>query len=224
MKFRKPQFIPLLFIVGATLLFCGLGTWQLQRLAWKNDIIAEMAQKEQMPILGTLPQSLDGLEYRHVALTGTFAYDKALHLIGRQQGADVGYFMLTPFTLDDDGRVILVNRGFAPPGKEAKPQGLQTVHGIIRPARAKRFFAPENMPQKNVWFYEDFDAISQATMLAITPLIVEATGEAKPNEYPIPGDGKIVLRNDHLHYAITWFLLAVIGLVMFAVYHRKAEE
>jgi surfeit locus 1 family protein len=160
---------------------------------------------------------------RKMSLTGTFQYDKVLHLIGRQMGEDVGYFMLTPFTLDDDGRVILVNRGFSPEGKEARPEGLQTVEGIIRPLRQKRMFAPSNHSEKNIWFYEDVPAMSNLTGLALLPLVVEVVGEQKTGVYPIPGDGKIILRNDHLVYAITWFTLALIGLIMFAFYHKEKE-
>lgn len=223
MKFRKPQLIPLLFIICATLLLGSLGAWQLQRLSWKLEQLEKVNAAQSQPILGDLPHELNGLDYHRVALTGRFHYDKTLHLIGRQMGEDMGFFMLTPFTLDDDGRTILVNRGFSPVGRESRPEGVQTVEGIIRPLRQKRLFAPTNHPEKNIWFYEDIPAMSQATDLVLLPLAVEVTGEQKAGEYPIPGDGKIILRNDHLMYAITWFALALVGLVMFAFYHREKE-
>ena len=222
-EFRKPQLIPLLFIIAATITFTIFGMWQLQRLAWKNAIVEDVARAQQSPALGTLPPALDDLNYRKVKLTGTFMYDKVLHMIGRQEGNFPGYFMITPFALEDDGRIILVNRGFAPVDKESRPQGLQTVEGIIRPFREKRFFAPSNVPEKNVWFYEDISAMSSATGLAFSPIMVEvvATAGTPKNIFPIPGNGKVLLRNDHLGYAITWFSLAIIGLIMFAFYHRK---
>lgn len=220
-NFRKPQFIPLLFIIAATVTLVSLGVWQLERLGWKNRIVADVEHAQSLPPLDRLPDDLSGLEYRKVALTGQFKYDKALHMIGRQHGNFPGYFIVTPFELKDDGRIILVNRGFAPPGKESRPESPQTVEGVIRPPREKRFFAPENIPQKNVWFYENIPAMSQATGLDLSPLIVEVVGKEEKGVYPVPSDGRIYLRNDHLGYAITWFSTALIGIIMFAFYHRK---
>ena len=221
MQFRKPELIPLIFIIFAVTLLTGLGMWQLQRLAWKNAEIQKIQVAQAMSVLGTLPQELDGLDYRRVILTGTFIHDKTMHMVGHPQGAGDGFYIVTPFKLEDDGRIIIINRGFSPKDMESKPEGLQTVAGIIRPARMKRYFSPENQPEKNVWFYEDISAMSKTTSLELTPLIVEAVGEAQKDVYPMPHDGKISLRNDHFNYAITWFGLAIIGVVMFAFYQRK---
>lgn len=224
MRLRKPDTIPLLFITGTLALLLSLGFWQVQRLQWKNAQLASIEQAQALPILGTLPQDTNGLEYRHVALTGAFLNDKSFHLVGHPQGAGQGFYIVTPFTLDDDGRVILVNRGFSENNRESKPEGPQTVSGIIRPLRQKRMFMPDNAVSKNVWFYEDVDAMSKASGLSLTPVMIEATGTPERNVFPIPSDGKIVIRNDHLNYAITWFSLALIAVVMFILYHRIAEE
>lgn len=223
MQFRKPELIPLLFIIGAVVVLMGLGIWQVERLQWKNAMIARIEAAQALPALGTLPQDVDGLDYRNVALTGTFIHDKSLHLAGHPEGEGMGFYLVTPFKLEDDGRIILINRGFSPLDKESKPSGMQTVPGIIRPPRHKRYFSPGNRADKNVWFYEDIPAMSQATGLMLTPIVVEATGAREKGVYPLPSDGKIALRNDHLNYAITWFSLAIIGLVMFGVYYKKGK-
>ncbi|MEK6746310.1 MAG: SURF1 family protein [Pseudomonadota bacterium] len=222
-NFRKPQLIPLLFIITSTITLTSFGVWQVERLQWKNALVKQIEQVQQFPPLQTLPTDLNNLEYRKIILTGVFKYEKVLHLIGRQKGNFPGFFMLTPFELENDGRIILVNRGFSPKDKETKPEGLQTIEGVIRPPREKRYFAPENMPEKNVWFYENIQAISQATGLSISPLIVEQVGKEKKGEFPIVGDGKINLKNDHLGYAITWFATALIGIIMFGFYYRKSR-
>lgn len=224
LRFRKPERIPLLFIIAAELLLVGLGIWQVERLQWKNAIIERIAEAELEPTLGNLPQEVGGLDYRSVALTGEFLHGKALHEVGGKQGSGPGFFVLTPFKLDDDGRIILINRGWSPADKESKPEGLQTVHGIIRPLRVKRFILPDNRPDKNVWFDENISAMSQATGLALLPILVEAVGLEEKDVYPIPSNGKVGLRNDHLGYAITWFSLAAIGLIMFGFYHRAEEK
>lgn len=226
MRLRKPETIPLLFIITATLLLTSLGIWQVQRLQWKNEQAAQVKLAQEKPALGYLPQEIDmlqnpgDLDYRNVVLTGRFVYNRTLHRIGHIQDEGMGFFLLTPLVLEDDGRIVLVNRGFSPKDKESRPKGVQTVRGIIRPLREKRLFSPENKPQNNLWFYEDIPAMGKATQLPLLPVMVEATGKREFEVYPVPHDGTIVLRNDHLNYAITWFSLAIIGLVMFIIYHR----
>ena len=221
MQFRKPELIPLLFMICAVTLLSALGVWQLQRLQWKNGEIEKIEAAQEMPALGTLPENLGGLEYRRVSLTGTYLNDKAMQRVGHPQDAGAGFYIVTPFELEDDGRVILVNRGFSPVGKESKPEGLQTLVGIIRPTRQKRYFSPDNQVDKNLWFYEDVGAMSQASGVTLTPLVVEAVGTVEKDVYPTPHDGKVSLRNDHMNYAITWFSLAAIGVGMFGFYQRK---
>jgi len=221
MQFRRPELIPTLFFISAFATMCVLGVWQLERLAWKENILAEIDKTRDMPALGTLPQDINGLTYRKVALTGKFLYDHTIHMIGRQEGMSLGFHMVTPLALEDDGRVILVDRGFSPVGQESKPQGPVTVVGILRPLREKRYFAPENMPEKNIWSYEDMDKIEAMIGQKPLPLVVEATGTPQKDVFPIPNEGKIIFRNDHLGYAVTWFGLAAVSLVMFGAYYRK---
>ena len=223
MKFRKPELIPLVFIIIAFATLFSLGVWQVQRLQWKNGMITRIEQAQTLPVLGTLPQDVSDLDYRKVLLTGTFLYDKTLLMVGHPQDSAPGFFIMTPFVLEDDGRTVLINRGYSPKDKESKPEGPQTVAGIIRPARIKRTFSPDNHPEKNVWFYEDMPAMSKAAGVELTPIVIEATGEAKKDVYPMPSDGKFSLRNDHLNYAITWFSLALISLVMFGFYQYQPK-
>lgn len=185
--------------------------------------MAEVTKVQAMPTLASLPQEINDLTYRKVMLTGKFLYDHTFHLIGRQQGMDMGFYMLTPLELDDDGRIILVNRGFSPLGKESKPEGLVTVEGLLRPVREKRYFVPENMPEKNVWTHEDLNKIGELLGKKPLPLIVEAIGKEEKDVFPIPNDGAVIFRNDHLGYALTWYALALVSIVMFGTYYRKKK-
>lgn len=221
MHFRKPELIPSLFIVFSTLVLFSLGTWQVKRLELKQATLAQIEQAKSEEILGNLPAMLTELDYRQVRLTGHFVHDKAFHLVGNKQGAGAGFFIVTPFVLEDDGRTILVNRGFSPLDKEMKPEGAQTIEGIIRPLRERRAFMPKNQPEKNVWFFEDIEAMSTLSGLPLEALLVEVVGQREKDVYPIPSDGRVILRNDHLQYAITWYLLGIIGVVMFGFYHRE---
>ncbi len=224
MTFRKIELIPTLFLIGSLAMFITLGSWQMERLVWKQRVIAESDAAKAAPALATLPEDISNLTYHRVLLTGTFLHDKTIHLIGRQQGMDVGYYIVTPFSLEDDGRIILVNRGFSPLNKESKPEGIVTIEGILRPAREKRYFAPENMADKNIWSYEDMDKIATVLGKKPLPLVVEALGKYERDVYPIPNDGTFIFRNDHLGYALTWYGLGVVSVVMFVAYYRKKKS
>ncbi len=224
MRFRKPELIPLLFIIAAVGLCATLGIWQLERLAWKQSLIADIETAQAEPLLKTLPKTLDGLNYRKVELSGKFLADKSLHRVGSRQNERPGVMLLTPFRLQD-GRVILVNRGFAPSDKLSELKTPKTITGVLRPAHGKRaFFIPDNQPQRNLWLYEDIAEMSAATQLELLPLIIEAIGKYEKDVYPIPSDGKIALRNDHFGYAITWFSLALVGIILFGIYYRVPEK
>ena len=217
MTFRKPEWIPLIFIICSTVLLGGLGMWQLERLVWKNTLIAGIEKAQAEPVLHTLTDE----PYRRVELSGQWRLDKTIHVVGKPQFVEGnGYFLLTPLVLPD-GKTILVNRGWAPREWKENAAKKATVRGIVRPLREKRLFSPANFPDKNIWFYEDINAMAQASGLALEPAVIEAIGERKSDTYPYPSDGKINLRNDHFGYAITWFSLAFIGIIMFGAYHRK---
>ena len=170
------------------------------------------------------------LTYRKVELRGWFVYDAVYHVVAAPIGPTAGFNMVTPFRLetppsivyephDFERSIILVDRGFAPVGKESRPFGIQTVTGFLRPPKQKKLFSPENQPDKNLWFYEDPAATSQSL-----PLVIEATGPRELGVWPMPSEGKITVRNDHLGYAITWFSLAIIAVIMFAFYRRSPSN
>lgn len=193
----------------------------MQRLQWKTTILAKIEALQNEIPLSALPETLDdSVLYHKVELSGTFMHDQKFLMVGSKQHEGPGFFVVTPFILENDGRMILVNRGFAPEDDETQPQGPQIVTGIIRPNRKKRLFMPDNKQERNVWFYEDLPAMSKRIGTQLEPLIIEQTGSKEKDVYPIPSDGKIIMRNDHLYYAITWFSVCFIGLFMFAVYHR----
>lgn len=233
MTTSKKYIVPIIFMVFATSLLLALGSWQLYRLQWKNELLDQIKQGQQEPALGNLPPledktAIEALAFRNVALQGQFLYDKTLHMVGRPKEAGIGsangFYLITPFKLVDDGRIILVNRGFSVIDKESKPSGIVTVNGVIRPFRTKRYFSPTNKPEKNVWFYEDADAMSLATGTQLTPIMVQATGKKEKGVYPIPHSGEIKMRNHHLYYAVTWFSIAFIGIIMFIIYIRKPQS
>jgi surfeit locus 1 family protein len=232
--------------VCAVLAFAGfvaLGTWQVERRAWKLDLIARVDQRVHAPAgappaRGEWPATnVANDEYRHVRLAGTFVHDKeALVQASTRLGA--GFWVLTPLRAAD-GTVVLVNRGFVPPEARERqartapePQGETTVTGLLRLSEPKGGFLRKNDPAADRWFSRDVQAIAAARGLAaadVAPYFVDA--EAAPAApaaadapaWPAAGLTVIAFPNSHLVYALTWYGLALMVLVA-AWFVRRGEN
>ena len=99
-----------------------------------------------------------------------------------------------------------------------------TFEGLVRHPIPKGTFTPENSAEKNLWFYTDMQEISQFLGVPLAPVMLDVVGQQVPGSYPIPSDGKVALRNDHLGYAITWFAVGIAGLVIFLLYTRNTRR
>jgi surfeit locus 1 family protein len=231
--FLRPTFWPTVFTVPAILVMIGLSVWQVQRLHWKEGVIAERVSRTTadpipLPSAGT---DLAPLEFRRVTVTGTFDHAHELYLAARSQNGNVGYWIMTPLKMDS-GETVLIERGWVPEEKklpETRAQGqlagTVTLHGIIRLPQVKTFFQPDNEPAKNVWFYIDPAQMAGAAGVpARTDLYLDAEKTEIPGNYPLGGQARIELPNDHLQYAITWALLALSLAGVYVVYHVKLER
>jgi surfeit locus 1 family protein len=231
----RPQLWPTVFTVPALLLLVGLGVWQIQRLHWKEGLIAaRRAAVSATPVAAPeTAAAARGLEFSPVAATGHFLNDKEIlvHAISRQGAA--GYHVFTPLVATD-GRTILVNRGFVPtalanPTKRAAGQlaGTVRVVGLLRLPYATKpgWFLPDNDPARGEWFWPDVKAIAAADHLArLAPFTIDADAAPNPGGWPRGGVTRLTLPNHHLQYAVTWFSLAVALLVIYVLYHRRRPE
>jgi surfeit locus 1 family protein len=223
--------------VAAVLLFCAflsLGTWQVQRRAWKLDLIARVEQRVHAPVVppptpGEWTQvSAANSEYRHVQATGAFLNDSET-LVQALTDLGAGFWVLTPLRLAD-GTVVLVNRGFVPPEqRERSAHGASeattaaTVTGLLRITEPKGWFLRRNDPAKNLWHSRDVQAIAAARGLGlarVAPYFIDqeadvaSEGAARgANSAPVGGLTVIAFRNTHLTYAITWYGLASLVVV-----------
>ncbi len=224
------RLIPWIFIAGVVSVLVGFGTWQLERLNWKNELMAQYEDGlKQPPLMLTNISSEELLDnaYRRVVVSGTYLHDKEVHLGGRRWHGKTGYQILTPMQIKD-GRIFLVNRGWIPfelkeqaERKDALPEtGGHTA--VIRNPKQAQLFTPDNHPEKNFWFTVDFPAITAFTGIKTEEIMLEVI-EEEPNidQFPIPSNGVRIFRNDHLGYALTWYLLALAALVMFVIRIRR---
>jgi surfeit locus 1 family protein len=230
----KPAFWPTVFTLPAVLLMLGLGVWQLERLQWKEALIAERTERiAAAPI--ALPGSdadISDLEYRHLAAQGEFLHDKEMFLGARSMNGNTGYHVITPFKLGD-GRIVLVDRGWIPLDRKAADKraagnvaGPVALDGVLRLNGRQTWFVPDNRPDLNFFFWVDLPAMAKLAGLPDTETryFVEAGKATNPGGFPIGGQTRINLPNDHLQYAITWFSLAIALAVIYVLYHRQLNK
>ncbi len=229
----RPTFWPTVFTIPALILLLGLGTWQVERLHWKENLIATRQARSTgapipLPADNAAPASY---EFSKTQVTGHFLNYKEMLLAARSLNDNVGYQVVTPLILQD-GSAILVNRGWIPddmkaPATRAQGElaGTVTVEGLLRGSQKRSWLVPENEPDKGVWFYVDVPAMARwAGLSRVRPYYIEAGPAPNPGGYPIGGQSRTELPNNHLQYAITWYSFAVSLTVIYVLYHRKRER
>jgi surfeit locus 1 family protein len=218
------------FFAPMFVILVGLGVWQLERLQWKLGLIAEMNAH-----LNAAPISVDEIlklapkdaQYRRVALDGHFENGREAYVFTATDNGLAAYHVVTPFALDD-GRLLFIDRGIVPP-ELRDPQkrraglltGAQHVVGVWRTPDRPGFFTPAADLKNHVWYSHDIWGMATALRIApAAPVIVEADATPNPGGWPRGGQTVVSLPNDHLQYALTWFLLAGALLVIYFAYHR----
>lgn len=231
----RPRIWPTLFSVPAVLVMLGLGVWQLDRLAWKTELIdsfnARVASEPVAPSASV--DDIGEWRFRRVAAMGHFLHDKEIQITGKPFKGTAGFHVVTPFVVED-GPVVFVNRGWVPADRrrpEARPEtlieGPVRIDGLIREAGLKGRFVPDNEPQNDVWFV--VEPVPLAAHLGIEGPVANYSIDVlrpspRPTELPIGAAGEIAVRNEHLQYAITWFLLAATLIVVYVVWHIQADK
>lgn len=192
----------------ATLGFSALGIWQVERRAWKLDLIARVEARIHAPP-APMPEWSDFAEYRRVRLQGDFLYDRET-LVKAVSERGEGFWVMTP--LRTIRGLVLVNRGFIPSEKTGRwhgPDAPVSVTGLLRATEPKGGFLRANDLANNRWYSRDVAAIAQARGLRpVAPFFVDADATPNPGGYPVGGLTVVAFRNNHLVYALTWFALA----------------
>ncbi|MBV2361671.1 SURF1 family protein [Thalassococcus sp. CAU 1522] len=212
---------PLLIgLIGAAILI-ALGTWQVQRLAWKESVLAEIDAR-----IGGAPEPLPVLvspadqKYQPVVLQGTIGEDALFVLVSRKQ-VGPGWRVVSPFATAD-GRRILIDRGWIPHDARDAPRraGAAEITGNLHWPDDRRDATPENDVAGNIWYARDIGAMAEALDTKPLLVVVRSTTPADDGVTPLPVDSSGI-PNDHLQYAITWFALAAVWLTMTGVWIRR---
>jgi surfeit locus 1 family protein len=225
---------PSLFALVMFMVLIGLGTWQLERKTWKEGLIAALAERtsaEPVPLPALERWSaLDPMddEFRRVTFAATIASGREVLVYGsgssvRPDVSGPGYWAFAPAELAGGARVV-VNRGFVPEGQQdpkthIPPAGRVDLIGALRWPEPRGWFVPNDDPARNLWFARDHLAMARAKGWGdVAPFYVELESPTGP----LPRAGRLTptLRNDHLQYALTWYGLAAVLAVMFALWLR----
>ena len=222
---RRRALRPATLAIGAAWVAClgvllALGVWQVERRAWKLDLIDRVEQRvhaDAVPAPG--PAAWPAInraddEYRRVTASGRFLHDRET-LVQALTVEGPGYWVVTPLQTADG--VLLINRGFVPSERRdaasraaGNPDGPAAVAGLLRISEPGGGFLRHNDPAANRWYSRDVAAIAAARGLpGVAPFFIDADATPNPGGYPVGGLTVIAFPNNHLVYALTWFTLAL---------------
>lgn len=215
--------------------FSALGVWQVQRLAWKQELIRQVdARIHAAPVAAPAPDQVvtrQADQYRRVVVSGRFDHSREA-LVKAVTDLGPGYWVMTPL-MTDRGFTVLINRGFVPSERQ-KPadraagqvEGETTVVGLLRLTEPDGGFLRANDPTRDRWFSRDVAGIAKAKGISapVAPYFIDA--DATPNPGGLPRGGLTVVRfaNSHLIYALTWFGLALMSAAGFVLFAREEKR
>lgn len=205
----RRMIVPLIFGIVGVAILASLGSWQLRRLAWKTEILAEIAARLEAPA-GPVPATADpeADRYLRVRASGEILPGE-IHVYTSAPPRGVGYRVIVPLRLAD-GRSLLLDRGFVPIDEKEAPRhlGAITVEGNLDwPRETDSLFTAAPDLAKNIWFARDVPAMAAALRTEPLLLVTSASDDpAAPQPLPVT----VNLPNDHLGYALTWFGLALV--------------
>lgn len=218
----RRMIVPLIFGIVGVAILVSLGSWQLRRLAWKTEILAEIAARLEAPP-GPVPAtaSPEADRYLRVRTSGEILPGE-IHFYTSAPPRGVGYRVIVPLRLAD-GRSLLLDRGFVPIDEKDVPRHLGpiTVEGNLDwPRETDSLFTAAPDLAKNIWFARDVPAMAAA--LGTEPLLLVTSASDDPAA-PQPLPVTVNLPNDHLGYALTWFGLALVwaGMTLYLLWRIK---
>lgn len=236
-RLRKAGLVwPTLFTLAGLAVLIGLGTWQMSRKAWKEELqskIAARAKAEPVTLAEALQRwNANGdIEYLRVRMSGRLRHAEERHVFAIDDKLGPGFHIYTPLETFG-GRLVLVNRGFVPaglkePGTRAVGQvnGAVTITGLVRRPMARGWFTPASEPERNMFYWPDHSTMlggrREGAKGELVPLPFFVDAEASPENpggFPKGGVTRLLLANRHLEYALTWYGLALTLIGVFVAF------
>lgn len=215
----------LVFLIAATVGFIALGVWQVERLQWKRDLIARVdarvhATPAQLPA-SSFRSALDPAEdeYRRVTVTGRLLHTQEVAVYATTERGP-GYWIMTPLVTTDG--TVWINRGYVDNAHRARETRARhdesetvSVTGLLRLPEEHGVFLRANVPEEDRWYTRAPAEFSAARDVdgTIAPFFIDAHDRIDTGSWPVPGLTMVQFRNNHLTYALTWFGMALLGLL-----------
>lgn len=206
----------------ACLILLALGTWQVQRLHWKEQLLADLSRTRALPPVSA--ESLlghKGVDWRQVHLSCATDPKRWVYMHGVSDGL-AGFHVLT-FCETDKGAVI-ADLGFTADRQPLTDTQTLSLNGRLRPFETPNAFVPPNNPKADDWYTRSVPELSKRWNVSLrSDYFVAATAPATPGLTPV--DAAANLPNRHLEYALTWYGLAValIGVYIAVLYSRRVK-
>ncbi|KAJ1928740.1 surf-like protein [Tieghemiomyces parasiticus] len=233
---RGPNLAGRIFLGIIPFICIGLGTWQVYRLRWKEDMIARVDATVAEPVVA-LPKGITNFdqftndwEYRRVLLVGLYHHDQEMLIGPRPNDGENGFMVVTPLERED-GTKVLVKRGWIPKAKadpatrpESRKDELYTVCGLVRHGEEQNMFTPVNHPDRDQWYILNVGEMARHT--GSLPLLIDELYNPQttyPSKIlvdrgiPLGRSRDVTFRNNHMQYVVTWYALALATAAMFGV-------
>ena len=214
----KHKFLFSVFIIFFIFVFIGLGTWQIIRLNWKNNLILEIENSLKNPPVELAQSNKEN--FLKIKTSGSIDFDKQIYLYNLNESGTPGFEVINPITIGDEN--FLINRGWI----QFEKKGAQEINvfdqkniiGTLKLQGRKNIFKPDNDLDENYWFSLNREDILKFTGKNFSKYIIYLDGN-----YQLPRPKKITanISNNHQKYAITWFSLALSILLLYLYFRKK---
>ena len=214
----KHKFLFSVFIIFFIFVFIGLGTWQIIRLDWKNNLILEIENSLKNPPVELAQSKKEN--FLKIKTSGSIDFDKQIYLYNLNESGTPGFEVINPITIGDEN--FLINRGWIPFEKKGTQEinvfDQKNIIGTLRLQGRKNIFKPDNDLDENYWFSLNREDILKFTGKNFSKYIIYLEGN-----YQLPRPKKITanISNNHQKYAITWFSLALSILLLYLYFRKK---
>jgi surfeit locus 1 family protein len=226
----KPKFVPLVSFVIALLILLSLSLWQVKRLVWKTNLIEQRVSNFEGE-----PKNLFDIkkpnenEFKKVFIEGQLLNNLEFFMPALSKNGNNGFHIIVPMEVEKK-KLILFDTGWVPLAKKEKNKRLNNLikekkifTAVIRLPGRKGYFQPDNDNIKNFWFFVEPKLMEETISMKLENKFYLEAVDNGPNGFPLGNQTRIYLRNNHLQYAITWFLIALslIGVFIFASIRKK---
>ncbi len=219
-KFRslKHKFLFSVFIIFFILVFIALGSWQIIRLNWKNNLILEIENSLKNPPVELTKTNKKN--FLKIKTSGVIDFEKQIYLYNLNDSGTPGFEVINPIFIDNEN--YLINRGWIPFEKKDSSEinifDQNNIIGTLKIQGRKNIFKPDNDIKENYWFSLNREDILKFTGKNFSKYIIYLDGN-----YQLPRPKKITanISNNHKKYAMTWFSLAISILLLYLYFRKK---